>query len=660
MKKTERIITIIILSLSIIVTMFGSPFSIMAASSSDLSDTSWQSKISPDLFEKAETKDDKYLVSIFRQSIPDDAINKAVLQKTGYSVDLYESESFYTQVAPVIQKQLEEKDCFEKTLLNDNRASSSISEDALEIALRQEMDRYIAAKRSVIKDLNTEQNALFLSKKIMDLKDIVYQSKYTSLIIAYVTPQQIKEISLDQSVTHILPSTNISYQVEYDVVMPQIQVDDTSGSKSALFNSNQGFWGDGIKIGIIEADNGICNVDHPQLQSAYNNEKLHILTNSYIYQGELRTVSPTISNHATEVTSLILGAPLTNGNKSYCGVVPNATVYQIPMYDGPDLCNAVETLVDYGVTIINFSGGWDNGGAYEVSDQYIDYLVESLGITFVKSAGNEGLSSNPYITSPGKAYNVITVGNAYTKTSKDNAAISPYSIDIESSYSENDYLTNKPDIVAPGSWFTFPSISHDITPSGTSFSAPLVAGVAAQIHQSNLVCKTNSTLTKAILLAGADFGAVKSVNNETCIPSGYARERSGVGFLNAVNSINIAINSTYGYSNVNLKQHLFLESYVRRFSVTIPANATIRVVLTYEKAENIPLTSRYENDLDVHLCNSNGELVAYSSGYDNVEVFEYTATQLDTYWIEVHFYHIIPSDVSLFMNVGVAWRLIPN
>ena len=659
MKNMLKLCITIILSISIIVTIFAAPFSLTALSLSDVAVSASQSKIAPDLYETADTKDGKYRVSLFLESIPDDIINKAVLQKTGYSVDVYESDAFYTEVAPRIQKQIEENS--QKAEVNVSSVGvSTMNETAkLDAALQSEMDQYIVAKRGVIKELNTAQNTQFISKHSIDSKNIVFQSRYASFITLYLTKQQIDTISLDESVVQILPSVDSRFQSSYDLVMPQVHVDDTSGTKSASFNSEQGFWGDGIKIGVIEAENGICDVNYVQLNEAFTDDRLFILNNSYISEGQVRTVPSTVSEHATHVTSLIIGAPLTDSNATYCGVVPNATVYQIPVDIPDDLYNAVEVLAEHGVSVINFSGGLGTGHLYTEVDQRIDALVKSLGITFVNAAGNSGNSLDPSVASPGKAYNVVTVGNAETKLSNGGEANAPFGIYQESSYLDARYLTNKPDIVAPGSYLTFPDGDEDDFYFGTSYSAPIVTGVAAQIHQANLTCKTNYTLTKAILLAGADYDAISSTNNATCIPSGYAREKSGVGLLNAVNSVNIAVNSTCGYSSVNLKNSSALLTYVRRFSVTVPANTKIRIALTYDKPENILLTSEYGNNVDLYLCNSSGATVSLSASSDNVEVLEYTVTQAGTYRIEIHFASLIASDTSLFMNVGVAWRLLP-
>ena len=659
MKNMLKLCTTIILSISIIVTIFAAPFSLTALSSSDVVASASQSKIAPDLYETADIKDGKYCVSLFLESIPDDIINKAVLQKTGYSVDVYESDAFYTEVASRIQKQIEESSQTAEVDVSSVGVSTMDATAKLDAALQSEMDQYIVAKRGVIKELNTAKNTQFISKHSIDSKNIVYQSRYASFITLYLTKQQINTISLDESVVQILPSINTPEQAAYDRVMPQTHVDDTSGTKSASFNSGHGFWGDGIKIGVIEAGSGICDVNYVQLSDAYTNGRLFILSNSYIYEGQVRTVTPTVTNHATVVTSLMIGAPITTNNRTYCGVVPNATVYQIPVQISADVVHAVEVLADQGVSIINYSGGAMTDQWYDEYDLKIDLLVKNLGITFVSAAGNSGATATPYISSPGKAYNVITVGNAETKSNNGVAVNSPFGIYNESSYEEASYLTNKPDIVAPGSYFTFPNFSFNPLPCGTSFSAPIVAGVAAQIHQANLTCKTNYTLTKAILLAGADYDAISATNNATCIPSGYAREKSGAGFVNATNSVAIALNSTYGYSNVNLKQSAAVLSYVRRFTVTIPANSKLRVALTYNKPENISLSSRYGNDVDLYLCDSTKEIVDFSSSYDNVEILEYSVAQSGTYYIEIHFYTVIPSDVLLYLSVGVAWQIEP-
>ena len=199
----------------------------------------------------------------------------------------------------------------------------------------------------------------------------------------------------------------------------------------------------------------------------------------------------------------------------------------MPVVYGSDVINGISQLAELGVTVINYSGGSGNTLDYPSYDREVDNIIKSTGISFVVSAGNEGNNDPaddpddpqyPCITSPGKAYNAITVGNLRTKSGTYASVTTTYSMSSSSSYAENSNIANKPDVVAPGSYIAYVSSGTTVSSSsGTSCAAPLITGVVAQLHQYRNSIKVNPTLTKAMLLIGASNDKISTTNNKLFI-----------------------------------------------------------------------------------------------------------------------------------------------
>ncbi len=103
-------------------------------------------------------------------------------------------------------------------------------------------------------------------------------------------------------------------------------------------------------------------------------------------------------------------------------------------------------------------------------------LAAALGIVVVASAGNEGDGSWHYITAPADADSVITVGAVRADSTRASF----------SSFGPTSDGRIKPDVAAMGVnvWLARPGNDYGMG-NGTSFSAPAVAGVVAQILQAN-------------------------------------------------------------------------------------------------------------------------------------------------------------------------------
>jgi serine protease AprX len=206
--------------------------------------------------------------------------------------------------------------------------------------------------------------------------------------------------------------------------------------------------------------------------------------------------------HGTLVAGIAAG-----GNPAHLGAAPNAPLVSIRTSDaeGRSLTSDVIAAADwilankdaYGIRVANFS----LAGSVETSFRYdpLDRAVERLwfaGVVVVAAAGNHGAEDGSQVTmayAPGNDPFIITVGALDQAQTSD-----PYD-DTVPWWSGKGYTMDgfsKPDMAAPGRYMVGP-VPADATMaahapervveagymwmSGTSFAAPVVAGLAAQL-----------------------------------------------------------------------------------------------------------------------------------------------------------------------------------
>jgi serine protease AprX len=215
-------------------------------------------------------------------------------------------------------------------------------------------------------------------------------------------------------------------------------------------------------------------------------------------------VSGDPSGHGTMVAGLAAG----NAN-AYPGVARNAPLVDVRVASsqGEALTSDVVAAVDWilanksahNIRVANFSlvGTSASSFMYDPLDKAVEKLWFS-GIVVVAAAGNNGKPSGPVgIGAPANDPFVITVGaldtNGTVSTSDDRRA-------AWSAYGATADGFMKPDVSAPGRWIAAPVPPESalanrfrnraVAPgymwmSGTSFSAPMVAGAAAQVLARN-------------------------------------------------------------------------------------------------------------------------------------------------------------------------------
>ncbi len=265
--------------------------------------------------------------------------------------------------------------------------------------------------------------------------------------------------------------------------------------------------------------------------------------------------------HGTHVAGIIAGSGY-DSNGARTGMAPGASLIVLKVLDGDGngyisnviaaLDYAVQNRVQFNIRVVNLSVAAGVYESYETDPLTLAArrAVEA-GLVVVTAAGNFGRNAKDQpqyggITSPGNAPWVLTVGASTHKgtvTRKDDqvAAFSsrgPSFIDYAA----------KPDLVAPGVgiesltdgssllfsthpaarlWGSVDTVTQPyLSLSGTSMSAPVVAGTVALMLQANPTLTPN--LVKAILQYTAEHR------------SGYDDLTQGAGFLNARGAVQLA------------------------------------------------------------------------------------------------------------------------
>jgi subtilisin family serine protease len=286
--------------------------------------------------------------------------------------------------------------------------------------------------------------------------------------------------------------------------------------------------GQGVKIGII--DDGIDQTHpffapsgyaypagFPKGQAAYTTPKV-IVARAFApatpaYANAKLPFDPELSDHGIHVAGIAAGdhnTPTRTGGFRLSGIAPRAYLgnYKalgIPSEFGangnsPELAAAVEAAVKDGMDVINMSLG-----ETEI-DPSRDLVVTALnaaadaGVVSSVSAGNDfaelGFGS---ITSPGNALKAISVAaSSGGHGSPDVDNIADFSSAGPTPYS----LTFKPDVTAPGlSVASAAPGGGFVESSGTSMSAPHVAGGAALLRQRHPTW-TPAQIKSAFVLTG--------------------------------------------------------------------------------------------------------------------------------------------------------------
>ena len=302
------------------------------------------------------------------------------------------------------------------------------------------------------------------------------------IVFATLPAGLVRQFSERADVQLVYLAEDNQYQDQMNVAGPSIKAD-------ALWSL--GITGQGTNIAIVEDS----RVD-------FNNS---CLSNNI---GTRVPNHPEVDDHATATAGMAAGT-----HNRYRGIAPGAGIYSANsttyLHDS-EISAAIDAGADNAHILNNSWGlGCGNPGVVHLHARHADYIVRYIWDTVTASAGNSGTCTNlEYVTGVASGYNTIAVGNyddLGTVASSDNVMNPSSSFkDPVSPFGDRE----KPEVAAPGtairSMIMSPNgdCANADVGSGTSYSAPIVAGLAAGLMQAHPSLKIFPETVKALILAG--------------------------------------------------------------------------------------------------------------------------------------------------------------
>lgn len=204
--------------------------------------------------------------------------------------------------------------------------------------------------------------------------------------------------------------------------------------------------------------------------------------------------------HGTGLATIALGNSYTFNGAKYQGIAPGAKVIALRVDDGGNISDEVyedafQWIIShrqqYNITVVNCSFGAGHYTTEAARAVYADEMAQlaAAGVVIIASSGNDGAQTPYGIEYPGADPSVFSVGSV-------NAS------DVISKFTERGPIL---DILAPGENVPTAYLNGNgatyLTASGTSFSAPFIAGAAAILKQIDPTFTPNDVMS--ILRASA-------------------------------------------------------------------------------------------------------------------------------------------------------------
>ena len=358
---------------------------------------------------------------------------------------------------------------------------------------------------------------------------------------------------------------------------------------------------------------------------------------------------PEVDDHATATAGMAAGT-----NNRYRGIAPGAGIYSANsttyLHDS-EISAAIDAAAN-NAHILNNSWGYGcgNPGIVDLHARHADYIVRYVWDTVTASAGNSGLCTNmEYVTGVASGYNTIAVGNY-----DDSETVSPLDNLMNPTSSFKDPVSpvgdrEKPEVAAPGtairSMIMSPkgNCANGDVGSGTSYSAPIVAGLAAGLMQAQPSLRIFPESVKALIMAGA-------IDNVEGSPR--LSEYDGAGGVNALASYVSTVSNRHRWFLVTPSSFDSL-GFMNIDMGWVNAGQRVKVALVWDSNPSFDYsTDPLQADLDLNVIGPGN--VEWSSSWDNsYEVVDFVAGASGNHTIRVKNFRFNGNHEF----VGVAWSL---
>lgn len=323
---------------------------------------------------------------------------------------------------------------------------------------------------------------------------------------------------------------------------------------------NLGYRGQGIYIGVLDA--GFYNVDIIpafnllRLQNRLLATKDFVDPDSDIFKENAHGAN-VLSIMASDISGQYIG---TAPDASFCLVRTenNASEY---IMETDFWISGIEYLDSLGIDVVNSSLGYTTFDDPEMDFVYTDLnggttriskaaeLASKKGIIVVNSAGNEGNKPWKHISAPADAEGIIAVGAVTNEGIASNF----------SAFGPSSDGRVKPEIATWGSSTVLMNINGNTVSNGTSFSAPIAAGMMACLLQA---IKENYLYIPLNDISQAVFESANMYNN----PS----EQLGYGIPDFEKAYNLL------FSDINRDTsdiYIFADSLSKTLRINLAANS---------------------------------------------------------------------------------------
>ncbi len=423
----------------------------------------------------------------------------------------------------------------------DRRTKQNITLDSKDVPI--EATYYIQVKNATgISVLAKSKwlNALHVQGTEADIKNLTTNFSFVDKI-------EFANKSLNAKGKNKVKSKTVKKRSKFAKVSTTFNYGDAANQIEMLKGNHlheQGFTGKNSHIAIIDA--GFPNVntlaafqrlrDNNQILGGYD----FVDRSDNFYSGH---------SHGTHVLSTI-GGYIEN---TFVGTAPDASFYlfrtedsskEVPLEESLWV-EAAERADSLGVDVINTSLGYTTFDNANYNHTYADMdgkttfisrgaeIGATKGMLIVISAGNEGNDPWHYISAPADAPSVITVG----------AVNSTGNIAAFSSFGPTSDNRIKPEIVAKGQSASIIHYTNGVstTSNGTSFSAPIMAGLIACLSENQtflIKSKKQSAMNLNTLLKQSVYKSADRYNSPTD-QYGYGLPNFEIALSNYVKSLSI-------------------------------------------------------------------------------------------------------------------------